>query len=607
MNSKKIFKPILAFLLAFVTLLGVTPVLSFAMVDPPDEHIYLDGERISINDERVQSIIEMPVIPAPMNAGFMAITPTNSSALPNVSRIATVSANFSLDPTVTMSGTRVSARRYQAMIDGIGYEAYCADPNLRGPDSEGALYEITGQAGAQLRNALTNGFPINSEWSADSEGEERMWWAYVTRVAVAMANHPTRTFEGDELVLEQARSLANGSYTANHADYPAIMVNGVVNGQDTGRMIHAANARSLPFEITQNRKTDRSHNPFRFEWAAGTPVGSRLIVDGSVIAIAPVNPTRIFRNDITSFHIEMPNNANFRGQTAAVNLVGIHNQYADRIWVMQNPNDPNGFQDIVFYIPEAAASAAFSFDSDVEEPDPEPEPRPKPEITPVSIIIQKIDALTRENIPGALMRLRGMTAMALVTGDGQSFTINNTGINISQVLTAGATTAAGDEVISTVADGVWSIEGLPYGFYMVEEERAPHNYSLLPQHTAYGFWVVPPDVTITAEGTPIISTDSETISGEGFYWSVTVETVEFIDIEYEIVLSPNPTSVLLTFENYPFGQIEVGKYDEVTGTALAGAHFHIQGYFPEGNENGIPVDRVGITGSNSGVYKVHCY
>jgi hypothetical protein len=269
------------------------------------------------------------------------------------------------------------------------------------------------------------------------------------------------------------------------------------------------------------------------------------VADGNVIAVAPANPTAIFKDGITSFRIEMANTAANRGKTAAVNLVGVNNEFADKIWMMQNPNNPEGWQDIVFYIPPVTASAAFSFTADPDDPEP----------PAAGVKIQKIDALTRENISGALMRLRGMTAMTLVTGDGQSFTVNNTGVNLSQVLTAGAETAAGDEIISTVSDGVWAIEGLPYGFYMAEEERAPENYSLLPQHTAYGFWVVPPNITINAEGIPVISTESETVSGEGFYSSVYVETVDHIDVEYEIVLSENPTSVLVTFS--PVGKSHI--------------------------------------------------
>ena len=80
--------------------------------------------------------------------------------------------------------------------------------------------------------------------------------------------------------------------------------------------------------------------------------------------------------------------------------------------------------------------------------------------------------------------------MTIVAGDGQSVTFNNTGVNLSQVLTASAQIAPPNipGVTSTVGDGWWRLEGLPYGFYSVVEERAPDGFSLLPQHTAYSFW-----------------------------------------------------------------------------------------------------------------------
>jgi len=37
-------------------------------------------------------------------------------------------------------------------------------------------------------------------------------------------------------------------------------------------------------------------------------------------------------------------------------------------------------------------------------------------------------------------------------------------------------------------DGILTIHNLPWGYYRVQEERAPDGYSLLPQHTAYSFW-----------------------------------------------------------------------------------------------------------------------
>jgi len=201
--------------------------------------------------------------------------------------------------------------------------------------------------------------------------------------------------------------------------------------------------------------------------------------------------------------------------------------------------------------------------------------------------------LTRENIPGALVRLRGMSSHQVVTGDGNAaggnpsnhiWEIDNTGINLSQVLTAGATTAVPSDVTSTVIDGVWTLEGLPWGFYMAEEERAPDGYSLLPQHTAYGFWLLPPNVIVQGEGNPITCPE-------------TGQVLEVI-VEYEIIEIGGMNSILVTFENYPFGEIEVLKFDDVTGQPLDGAHIRIEGFFPEGNPGGMPTDRIGITGDD---------
>ena len=544
MKSKKIGKPVVAFVLAFITLLSLFPV------------------------------------------GVLAASPI-------VTNVVAISGDFSHDPDVMMDGHKVSAKRYYVKIDGINYEAFCCDPLLRGPESAGAIYELKGEANAKLRNALKNGFPVNTEWStADLDNDDRMYWAYVTRVAVAMANNTTRSFTGDTVIINQAKLLANGSVTADANAYPAIMVNGDKDTQDTGRTVNGATAQSQSFAVTYNRKATNYYNPFTFVWAAGTPAGAKLIVDGTVLATAPANSDKVFKDDITSFIIEMPNTSAYEGKTAAVDLVGVHNQFADKIWLVQHPTSPDTWQDIVFYIPEASASAAFSFTSEVDDPPPsDPPPSPPPSTPPTtSVVIQKIDALTRENIPGALMRLRGISADVVVTGGtvpstgDTHWTLNNTGINLSQVLTAGATTASG-EVKSTVSDGVWSLEGLPYGAYIVEEERAPDNYSLLPQHTAYAFWLLPPDVTVDVVDVNVIQCPE------------TGEVLETI-VDYEIREDGNTSSILITFENYPFGKIEVNKYDMVTELPLEGAHFRIQGYFAEGNTNGMPIDRVGVSGSD---------
>jgi hypothetical protein len=293
-----------------------------------------------------------------------------ASATPNVTEIHGVANEYERKADVTMDGHKVSSQRYVAMVDGIGYDAYCADPKLPGPENPAAVYELAGPGKDAIKTVLKNGFPANSEWSnLSADADDRMWNAYVTRVGVAIANNPGSTFAGDMAAVEQARQLVNGTIKADMNAYPPIMLNGKKDASDTGRTISGADAQSQDFAVTYNRKINGPANPFRFEWAAGTPDGAKLIVDGNVVATAPANHDTVYGAGIKSFQIEMPNTAEYVGKTATVNLVGIHNQFADTVWMMQNPNDPKHWQDILFYIPEVSASAAFSFDRDPETPD----------------------------------------------------------------------------------------------------------------------------------------------------------------------------------------------------------------------------------------------
>ena len=215
------------------------------------------------------------------------------------------------------------------------------------------------------------------------------------------------------------------------------------------------------------------------------------------------------------------------------------------------------------------------------------EPR-DPECPPPStsiVRIQKINALTRGSIPGALIRLRGISSHSIVTGDGQILSLNTTGIDVSQVLTAGATIAPG-EIRSVVENGVWTIYNLPYGAFFVEELRAPEHFSLLPANTGQAFWHLPPDVIIEADGTPILCPETDAVLD--------------INIEYRIVEHPQhgPTNMILkTFENFPFGIIELEKICEITRQPIPGVVFQIEGYFPEGNQQGIPTRRMATTDS----------
>jgi len=353
-----------------------------------------------------------------------------------------------------------------------------------------------------------------------------------------------------------------------------IEINGMENALAMG---HADNGFIVSdiFNVRKNIPAGRP-SPVMFRWQSGTPAGTQIIQEGSVIATYPNLPANnLFTSDF-SFRLAVPEGSD--PTLAGVEVVGIHNNYAGRVWEGRSSTNPAQFQTMLFYIPRLIATASMT---DTPEPPPNGNGPTTPQPTPTAVRIQKIDALTRERIPGALVRLRGMSSHQVVTGDGQIWELDNTGINISQVLTAGAATAVPGDVTHEIEDGLWTITDLPFGFYMVEEERAPQGYSLLPQHTAYGFWLLPPNVIVEADGTPIVCP----VTGEVLY----------IEIDYEITEIGGVNSILLTFENYPFGSIELTKLCDVTNQPIAGAVFRIEGYFAEGNPGGIPTYRMATT------------
>ena len=93
MNRKKLFKPVLAFIMAFITLMGATPLSSFAQVNSGQStteesypFIYIDGERVPLNDKRIQNTVIIPV-KTQTRTGTALFTPMSAGGTPNVSSI----------------------------------------------------------------------------------------------------------------------------------------------------------------------------------------------------------------------------------------------------------------------------------------------------------------------------------------------------------------------------------------------------------------------------------------------------------------------------------------------------------------------------------------
>ena len=622
-NLKKVFlpmagklKPLMAFFLAFFMVVGIAPmnVLASAanvrdgqnisapqVVQASPDFMYLDGERVSLDDGRIINVVQVAPPITPFAEGIEA---TASGNVPNVSSIFSISGEFSYDPVVYMGTTRVSALRYAVEIDGVLYEAFCADPALPGPENQAAVYALSGQAAALFKPILRYGFPTNPYMSefgpVATTPDDMMWLVYLTRVAVAIAGNPTRQFTGDMDTIQRARDLVDGHpFWVRNFDVtrPAIMVNGSANAADLNNMADssATTVQSEAFVLSYHRRNHNQQNRFRFEWAAGTPAGAQLVVDGNVIATAPNNSSEVFWGDM-NFHIRMPNTPAFHNQEAKVYLVGHHNQFSNTVWLMQNTTNQQNWQDIVFYIPYMRASAAFSFESVQEDgglrivkqnpsgqglagavfqiagPDgfsvtkttpsngtifleglepgtytvTEISPPPghtlaspstvtvtvppgnteiiekvfvnepytngiTPEPMQLSTVVQitKINELTTELVPGASVRLRGISNQTIILPDGSSWQLDNTGIDVTVVLTAGHALPplppnpedgpVMNPVTHELQDGVWTLFNLPFGAYIVYEVTPPHNFSILPAQNhggAYAFWLAPPNLSV---------------------------------------------------------------------------------------------------------------
>ena len=335
-NLKNYSNKFIAILLLVIITMDSVPLQVFANTAPPEEtkELFLDGERISSDDERIINIVPVRK-PNPLQ---------RSASAPPIAQIMAVQDEFIPDATLSLQGNLVHANRYLAhTTDGIVYEVFCADPLRRGPETAGDGdddYRVLGESAIWL-NALKYGYPVNTHLSGFELPQDiRLSNAYLTRVAVAMGRNSASNFSGDSALIANASQLASQGGVSEWKNYdddaPPIVINGT---RDASTTVTASGetAESGIFNLTYNRRTNRDDNPFRFEWDSITPDGAELWVDGSLVATAPTNVDTVFTKDkINGFELKMPNNPINEMRTAKVNLVGIHNEWADKVWVLRH-------------------------------------------------------------------------------------------------------------------------------------------------------------------------------------------------------------------------------------------------------------------------------
>ena len=111
-------------------------------------YIYLDGERIYVDDDRIVNLAPVVMHTEPFGANFSPLfetgvtngtieeTPTIgfivafSGAIPSNPHVEQIGNEYIHPAYVRMNGMIVSSLRYVVWINNVAFEAYCADPNL---------------------------------------------------------------------------------------------------------------------------------------------------------------------------------------------------------------------------------------------------------------------------------------------------------------------------------------------------------------------------------------------------------------------------------------------------------------------------------------------
>jgi len=236
------------------------------------EYLMINGERISITDPSIVNIT--PIITSSNTEIERARMQRREFTMPNgwtlIARQNEMSTNYrvfmgqpaTFDPS---PNPPMSAFRYFVNINGVVYEAYCADPLLRGPENaQAGIFTRAASLQGTLLNVLRDGFPSNPGMSNPNHPEaHRELYSYATRVAAGITNHQSlrntvnAVSVGGNTALANARALINGDYSGWFHDRSGLLINGQ-SINDTPDYIRPPRKLKTSFKI--NNATNERHS-----------------------------------------------------------------------------------------------------------------------------------------------------------------------------------------------------------------------------------------------------------------------------------------------------------------------------------------------------------
>jgi len=192
-------------------------------------------------------------------------------------------------------------------------------------------------------------------------------------------------------------------------------------------------------------------NWFTFEWGAGTPAGVTATVTGlqnggTATFTSPNVPAGVFgTNPGISPTVVLSKPDTVTG-TVRLQLRGITNAYAGRVWILGHGTNRAAFQDLVFYVPWLGADLTWSVDE---------YPQNGPECA--FLRIRKLSAATNNPLAGAQFTVQ------LISASGASAQINPLSSGMFELPLDGTTGWVGRTGLAQAIGTAFTIDGEPSG------------------------------------------------------------------------------------------------------------------------------------------------